>query len=547
MTSHRPQRDSHGRFTRIVLPPPAEELSQSTPTLHASSSRPSRLQRIIASTVTLLTSSVPMSEFVNNIATAFHYSSPDQEASTLQPASPVDPSSPTRFTPPCCYATKPCLPCPDFNAPGSDESQPNTALDTAFIEDSDENHHPPLQALDEEDDNDNLYFDDDHPLPEAPPPPQHQKPPPFTFTLRIPPLPPSHSRLSGPLPPLPSSSQPIAAMSLTSGPATMPSARSKTAPFFSGNIDNPIEDFLQEYEELADSYRLNSRQKVETVIQYVAQSQRDIWKSLEGYINHDWVDLCCDLCDEYIDPTLQGRYSKQKLQDYTNKRARHQIEDEEDVLKYYRIFNRLSKPLLDSDRITTGERNTAFWRRFHPDDRKALHERLIAKKPDMPRGHAFDYKDILSIARAIFSGDDDFYLQEAPSRRHESDRARERRTERHERDPRESDCDKYAPRQNWSREPPSFEGLESEDEDTLYLGEDDYKCPKQKSRHSSPRVETKTVRFKNLFRSEEDRELDKLIRHLHTLSVRDPEYASLYALSLRQFPDIVSTLPKPKY
>src|SRR6266850_2016685 len=367
MTSHRPQRDSHGRFTRIVLPPPAEELSQSTPTLHASSSRPSRLQRIIASTVTPLTSSVPVSELVNNIATAFHYSSPDQEASTPQPASPVDPSSPARFVPPHCYATEPRLPCPDFNAPGSDESQPNTALDTAFIEDSDENHHPP-----------------------------------------------PHSRLSGPLPPLPSSSQPIAAMSLTSGPATMPSARSKTAPFFSGNIDNPIEDFLQEYEELADSYRLNSRQKVETVIQYVAQSQRDIWKSLEGYINHDWVDLCCDLRDEYVDPTPQGRYSKQKLQDYTNRRARHQIEDEEDVLKYYRVFNRLSKPLLDSDRITTGEWNAAFWRGFHPDDRKALYERLIAKKPDMPRGRAFDYKDVLSIARAIFSGDDDFYLQEPP-------------------------------------------------------------------------------------------------------------------------------------
>jgi hypothetical protein len=314
-----------------------------------------------------------------------------------------------------------------------------------------------------------------------------------------------------------------------------------------GRIDNPIKDFLQEYKELADSYRLTSRQKVETVIRYVAQSQRDIWKSLEGFINRDWDDLCRDLRDEYVDPTPQGRYSKQKLQDYTNKRARRPIEDEEDMLKYYRIFNRLSKSLLDSDRITTGEWNTAFWRGFHPDDRKALHERLIAKKPDMPRGRAFDYKDVLSIARAIFSGDDDFYLQEQPSRRHKSDHARERRTERPERDPRESDRDEYAPRRNRSREPPSFEGPESEDEEDLYPGEDGYKRPKQKTRYASPRVETKTVRFKSLFRSEEDRELDELIRHLHSLSVRDPEYASLYALSSCRFPDIVSTLPKPEY
>jgi len=86
----------------------------------------------------------------------------------------------------------------------------------------------------------------------------------------------------------------------------MPSARSKTAPFFLGRIDDPIEDFLQEYEELADSYRLTSRQKVETVIRYVAQSQRDIWKSLEGFITRNWNDLCRDLHVEYVDPTPQG-------------------------------------------------------------------------------------------------------------------------------------------------------------------------------------------------------------------------------------------------
>src|SRR6266850_3686361 len=211
MTSRRPQQDSHGHFTWIILPPPAEELSQSTPTLLASSSRPSRLQRIIASTITPLTSSVPMSEFVNNIATAFHYSSPDQEASTPQPASPVDPSSPARFVPPRCYTTEPRLPRPDFNTPGSDESQPNTALDTAFIEDSDENHHPPLQALDEEDDDDDLYFDNDHPLPEAPPPPQHQTPPHSTIRLRFPPPPPPPPPLSRPPPPPPPPSPPITA------------------------------------------------------------------------------------------------------------------------------------------------------------------------------------------------------------------------------------------------------------------------------------------------------------------------------------------------
>ena len=154
---------------------------------------------------------------------------------------------------------------------------------------------------------------------------------------------------------------------------------------------------------------------METIIRYVDPSQCDIWRSLEGFINRDWDDLCHDLHDEYVHPTPQGCYSKQKLQDLASKTAALQMEDEGDVLKYYWDFNRLSKPLLDAGRITIGEWNATFWRGFHPDDREALHERLIAKKPDMPRGRAFDYKDVFEIARAVFSGDDDFFLQELPS------------------------------------------------------------------------------------------------------------------------------------
>ena len=88
----------------------------------------------------------------------------------------------------------------------------------------------------------------------------------------------------------------------------MPSARSQLAPFFSGDIEDPIEEFLQEYDELADSHELNSRQKVETIIWYINPSQHDIWRSLKGFINRDWHDLCHDLRDEYVNPTPQGRY-----------------------------------------------------------------------------------------------------------------------------------------------------------------------------------------------------------------------------------------------
>jgi hypothetical protein len=141
--------------------------------------------------------------------------------------------------------------------------------------------------------------------------------------------------------------------------------------------------------------------------------EHDLWKSLTGYILHNWEDLCDKLHNEYIAPTVNGHYSKQKLQDLTNKTSQIPIEDEEGMLQYYWEFNRLSKPLVNARRITEGEWNAAFWRRFHPNDRIVLRECLITKYPNNPKGQAFDYKDVLKMAWVIFTGDNNF-LQEPP-------------------------------------------------------------------------------------------------------------------------------------
>ena len=86
--------------------------------------------------------------------------------------------------------------------------------------------------------------------------------------------------------------------------------------------------------------------------------------------------------------------------------------DETDVINYQRKFNLLGKTLLDSGCITKGEYNAIFWCGFHLEDRQELHERLIAKHLDKPKGQAFSIKEVLKITRAIFSGDNDFLYQE---------------------------------------------------------------------------------------------------------------------------------------
>ena len=54
------------------------------------------------------------------------------------------------------------------------------------------------------------------------------------------------------------------------------------------------------------------------------------------------------------------------------------------------------------------------------------------------------------------------------------------------------------------------------------------------------------MRFKDN-QCEEDRELEDLIRQMHSLSVRDGTYAALYAHCAYRFPNAVRDIPKPEY
>jgi len=194
----------------------------------------------------------------------------------------------------------------------------------------------------------------------------------------------------------------------------MPSVRSKYTPHFSSEVDQDVEDFLDEYKELANDNGLTDGQKVDTVIWYVIKSQHHIWRSLSGFIDRNWDDLHVQLHQQYISPSTKGQFSKQKLVDFVDKYAQKCMDNKTNIINYHRQFNTNGKVLLDSGRVTQGEYNAIFWCGFHCDDHQALRERLITKQPDRLKGQAFDIKDVLKVARAVFLGDDDFLSQEPP-------------------------------------------------------------------------------------------------------------------------------------
>ena len=105
------------------------------------------------------------------------------------------------------------------------------------------------------------------------------------------------------------------------GIAGMPYPWAKFAPYFSSKVDQDVKDFLDEYKEKANDNNLTCTQKVETVIWYIVKTQHHIWKSLPGYIDRDWDDLRAQLHQQYINPSTEGQFSKQKLVDFVNKYA----------------------------------------------------------------------------------------------------------------------------------------------------------------------------------------------------------------------------------
>ena len=83
---------------------------------------------------------------------------------------------------------------------------------------------------------------------------------------------------------------------------------------FSGLVDDPIEDFLREYEDLPNSCRLTDHHKVETFTRYTTPDLRDFLKSLDGYVSSGWMDLKRELLKLFADTSALRRHSEQKIQ-----------------------------------------------------------------------------------------------------------------------------------------------------------------------------------------------------------------------------------------
>ncbi|KAH9044889.1 hypothetical protein EDB83DRAFT_2677265 [Lactarius deliciosus] len=186
------------------------------------------------------------------------------------------------------------------------------------------------------------------------------------------------------------------------GPAAMPSPRSKYAPYYSGCTDT-LEDFLEEFEGLAYDCELTDPQRVDVLIRYVAPLLRDFWRSLNGYRSRDWPLFRQSLIKVFGSTTPRPQVMRQRLLSYVQDSSRTRMNCADDVIRYYRQFLCLGEPLVHSGHLTKEDRNAAFWYGFHPEDREVLWPRLLGKNPFQPSDVPFHFEDVFVCARGAFA------------------------------------------------------------------------------------------------------------------------------------------------
>jgi hypothetical protein len=179
--------------------------------------------------------------------------------------------------------------------------------------------------------------------------------------------------------------------------------RATKTPYFAGLPDEPIADFLFEYSELADGHRLTEKQQVETIIQYIPFSLKDLWRSLGGYKTGNWMVFSSELERLYPDMDAETCYTRQGLMDIVNLSARTQMHDEKDVLDYYRHFLAISNPLHTANLILVDKHNAEFLHGFHPYDRSSISNCLYTLHLHRPCNKPYELNDVFTVACGYFA------------------------------------------------------------------------------------------------------------------------------------------------
>ncbi|KIJ47688.1 hypothetical protein M422DRAFT_98498, partial [Sphaerobolus stellatus SS14] len=194
-------------------------------------------------------------------------------------------------------------------------------------------------------------------------------------------------------------------MATLTGRAAMPAPGSNCVPkIFDGNEDD-IAEFLEQFENCAEDAQLADEDKVSFIIRYLARQQKDIFKSLDGYLETNWTVFRAAIQEAFEGAFKEKKYTHQSLIQYTRNNAAMPIRTDTELRTYQRGFNAITKYLLKQKVITEEEQDRYFWFGFHEDNRRHLEQKLETTHPDHPPSKAYKWTDVFKAGKYIFDAE----------------------------------------------------------------------------------------------------------------------------------------------
>lgn len=164
------------------------------------------------------------------------------------------------------------------------------------------------------------------------------------------------------------------------GIVRMPGASSSKAPSFNGNTTELLE-FLEQFEDLALSCGLTSREKCRAIAQYIDITTKHFLTSLPGYTNEDYDTLKKQILEYYPGASKGVKYTFKDLERIVAKYAESEITTETTLLTYHHEFRPVVVWLENNDKISEQECNKWFWYGIPPHACRAIARRLEIQDP----------------------------------------------------------------------------------------------------------------------------------------------------------------------
>jgi len=183
---------------------------------------------------------------------------------------------------------------------------------------------------------------------------------------------------------------------------------SRQAPNFDSQNPEELQEFLEEFEELAKRCRLTIREKVKVVVKYVDREMRKFWTRLEGY-GDDYARLKKKIMGAYSKNFLEDEPIMAELIKLVKKSAKGTIKDKEDLSTYYRKFRNIAADLVEEKIINTRQHNKYFWKGLPCELCYAICDCLKARDPD------FECDQVPKVEMVIKAGY--FVLRKAAARK----------------------------------------------------------------------------------------------------------------------------------